>query len=203
MPLRIDYRYIESHVSAGASVLDLGCGDGTLLAELARRKRVHGMGVDIDAGAVERCVARGVPVYHGDMLEAMGMFADGTFDCVILSQTLQQTLRPGEVIEQMLRVGRKAIISFPNLGHWQARLQMLLRGRSPVTRALPYQWHDTPNLRALTVRDFLDFCRERDLQIVDRVYFSAGYRRVPAVLANWLAATAVFVLQRRGAAPES
>jgi len=130
------------------------------------------------------------------MLEGMGMFPDGAFDCVVLSQTLQQTIRPTKVIEEMLRVGGKAIISFPNFGHWRIRLQLLLRGRAPVTRTLPYQWYDTPNLRVLTIKDLRQFCAERGLRIVESTYFSPSYRRIPAFAANLLAAMAVFIIEK-------
>ena len=200
MPARIDYDYIETHVPQGACVLDLGCGDGALLLELSRRKGCDVLGVEIDEQAVGKCITRGLPVYHGDMLEAMGMFADGHFDCVVLSQTLQQVLDPVRVMEEMLRVGRKAIVSFPNFGHWRWRLQLLLKGRAPLTPALPCQWYDTPNIRVLTVRDFARFCREHGLRVVDHIFFSLSFRRVPALAANLLAASAVFVLERPSAA---
>ena len=110
MPIRIDYEYIEAHIPDGARVLDLGCGDGTLLEHLIKAKRAGGSGIEIDERAVQQCISRNVPVYHGDMLEGMAMMADDSFDCVVLSQTLQQTLKPARVVEEMLRVGRKAII---------------------------------------------------------------------------------------------
>jgi len=196
MPARIDYEYIAAHVPEGAKVLDLGCGDGTLLEFLIQRKHVDGRGVDIDEAAVRQCVSKGIPVYHGDMLEGMAMFADGTFDCTILSQTLQQTLQPERVLEQMLRVSRKAIVSFPNWGHWRVRLQLLLKGRVPVTPWLPYQWYETPNVRQLTIKDFLRFSADRNLHIADCTYFLPSYKRIPALGANLLASTAVFVIER-------
>ncbi len=197
MPLRIDYEYIETHVPHGARVLDLGCGDGALLEHLIAQKAVDGCGIDMDESAVRECISRGVPVYHGDMLEGMSMFADGSFDCVILSQTLQQAMEPERVMEEMLRVGREAIISFPNFGHWAIRLQLLLKGRAPITRTLPHQWYNTPNLRVLTVRDFVHFCREKNLRIVDRIFFSTSYRKVPRLAANLLASVAIFFVENR------
>lgn len=199
MAVRIDYDYIEAHVPHGSRVLDLGCGDGTLLAELIARKGVAGCGVEIDEAAVQQCVGRGVPVYHGDMMDGMTMFADGAFDCVLLSQTLQQSIDPEALLNEMLRVGAKAIISFPNFGHWKIRLQLLCRGRAPVTRTLPYQWYDTPNLRVLTVKDFRRFVSDRDLRVVDRAFFSPTYRKVPPFAANLLAASAVYIVEKRTA----
>jgi len=201
MPIRIDYEYIEEHVPRGARVLDLGCGDGSLLEQLVREKDADARGIDIDTEAVQACISRGVPVYHGDMLEGMAMFADGTFDCVILSQTLQQALAPAAVIDEMMRVGRRAIISFPNFGHWQLRLQLLLRGRMPVTRVLPHKWHSTPNVHLLTIRDFVRLCSEKGLRIVDRMHFSPSLRKLPTFGANLLASLAIFVVEKAGGQP--
>jgi methionine biosynthesis protein MetW len=162
---------------------------------LISEKGCRGCGIDIDLEEVRKCISRGVPVYHGDMLEGMAMFEDGRFDCVILSQTLQQTVRPDRVAREMLRVGRRAIISFPNFGHWQVRLQLLLGGRMPVTRVLPHRWDDTPNIHLLTIKDFLDLCREQKLHVVDRLYLTPTYRRMPGLLANLLASMAIFVIE--------
>lgn len=197
MPVRLDYRMIEEHVEPGAQVLDLGCGDGTLLEQLITERGVKASGIDLDLQQVQKCIARGVPVYHGDMLEGMAMFEDGRFDCVILSQTLQQTLEPHRVVQEMLRVGRRAIISFPNFGHWRVRLQLLLGGRMPVTDVLPYKWHDTPNIRLLTIKDFLDLCKEQNLRVIEKIFVTAKYRRLPALFANVLASMAIFVVEAR------
>ncbi len=196
MPVRLDYRMIEDYVEPGARVLDLGCGDGALLQDLIQGMGVEGCGIDTDLQQVQRCIARGVPVYHGDILEGMAMFEDGRFDCVVLSQTLQQTLKPYLVVREMLRVGRRAIISFPNFGHWKVRLQLLLCGRMPVTRVLPYKWHDTPNIHLLTVRDFLHVCRELNLKVIDRIFLTSRYRRLPGLSANLLASMAIFIVEK-------
>ncbi len=197
MPVRLDYKLIEQYVGPGARVLDLGCGDGALLEELFRGKDVEGVGVDNDPEEVQRCIARGVPVYHGDMLEALDMFADHSFDCVILSQTLQQARDPERVLQEMMRVGRRGIISFPNFGHWRVRLQLLFGGKAPRTRVLPYTWYNTPNIRVLAVKDFIDFCRGEGVTIVDRLFLTPDYGRVPRFLANLLASMAIFVVEKR------
>jgi methionine biosynthesis protein MetW len=198
MPIRLDYKLIEQHVEPGSKVLDLGCGDGALLAELIRQKGCTGLGIDSDLQQVQKCISRGTPVYHGDMLEGMEMFEDRRFDCVILSQTLQQAVYPERVLREMLRVGRRAIISFPNFGHWRVRLGLLFRGRMPVTRVLPYAWYDTPNIHLMTIKDFCDLCRERSLHVIDRICLTPGYRRVPCLLANLVASTAIFVVEAGG-----
>jgi len=145
---------------------------------------------------VQRCIARGVPVYHGDMLEALDMFADQSFDCVILSQTLQQARNPRHVVEEMMRVGRRGIISFPNFANWRVRLQLLLAGRAPRTRMLPYTWHDTPNIRVLAIKDFEAFCREEGLAVVDRLFLTSEDSRRSAFMANLLASMAIFVVEK-------
>ncbi len=196
MALRLDYEYIETHVPAGTRVLDLGCGDGKLLDALIHEKKVEGRGIEIDEKSVRRCIERGVPVYHGDMQEGMQMFRDGAFDCVILSQTLQQSLHPADVMHEMLRIGRRAIVSFPNFGHWSVRLKLLCAGKAPVTPMLPYSWYNTPNVRLLTVRDFTSFCSEQGLKIVGRRFFSRRFIPVPVIGANFFASMAIFILEK-------
>ena len=188
---RLDYELIESLVPAGARVLDLGCGDGALLAQLCEHKGCEGRGIEIDEPAVLACIRRGVAVYHGDMLEGMGFYGDGAFDVVILSQTLQQTADPLRVMREMLRVGETAIISFPNFGHWRVRLQLLLTGRMPRTGLLPYTWHDTPNVHLCTVTDFRRLCDEQGLERLREVFLAQPARQIGAWEANWRAGLAI------------
>ena len=194
--IRPDYGLIESLVPRCAKVLDLGCGDGSLLAQLKANKGCDGRGIEIDERAVLECVTRGVPVYHGDMVEGMDSYRDRTFDVVILSQTLQQTSDPRHVIHEMLRVGGRAIISFPNFGHWHTRLQLLLTGRMPQNRLLPYTWYETPNVHLCTVKDFLELCSAERLCRVEEIYLTPGYRRVSPSLANLWAGLAIFEIER-------
>jgi methionine biosynthesis protein MetW len=188
---RLDYELIESLVPVGARVLDLGCGDGTLLAQLREHKGCEGRGIEIDEQAVLACIQRGVAVYHGDMLEGMGFYGGGAFDVVILSQTLQQTVDPLRVMREMLRVGETAIISFPNFGHWRVRLQLLFSGRMPKTCLLPYAWHATPNVHLCTVTDFRRLCDEQGLERVREIFLAPPARQIGARGANWRAGLAI------------
>lgn len=193
---RLDYELIQALVPPRSRVLDLGCGDGLLLAELAANKGCVGRGIDISEQAALACIKRGVAVYHGDMIEGMAAYSDGTFDLVILSQTLQQTADPVCVIQEMLRVGRTAIISFPNFGHWPVRLQLLLTGRMPLNGLLPYTWHSTPNVHLCTVRDFRILCQEQNLRVLNEIFLVPPSRRIGPWLANWRAGLAIFQLTR-------
>ena len=176
--LRLDYELIESLVPDGAKVLDLGCGDGQLLSDLIEHKRCVGRGIEIDETAVLECVRRGVPVYHGDMLEGMSFYRDGEFDVTILSQTLQQVMKP------------------PNFGHWSARLGLLWTGRMPRTALLPYHWFNTPNVHLCTIKDFRAFCNRMSLARVREIFLTPGQRRIGPWLANWRAGLAIFQVQR-------
>jgi len=167
---RIDYKLIEDLVPEGATVLDLACGDGELLAELIQEKHVRGSGVDIAQAAVEACVGKGLSVFHGDLDEGLADFEDGSHDVVILSLSLQQLRRPRLIVREMVRVGRLAIVSFPNFAHWAVRAQLFFLGRMPVSREIPYQWWDTPNIHLCTIRDFRKLCREEGLCIENELY---------------------------------
>jgi methionine biosynthesis protein MetW len=193
----LDYALIEDLVPEGSRVLDLGCGDGQLLAELEANKGCHIRGIEINGQAVLACVARGVPVYHGDMLEGMAYYGDGVFDVVVLSQTLQQTADPVQVISDMLRVGETAIISFPNFGYWRVRMQLLLSGRMPVTSMLPYSWYDTPNVHLCAVTDFRRLCEERKLERLREIFLVPPSRLIGPIGANWRAGLAIFQLRRQ------
>ena len=168
-----DHLFIVDAVPQGARVLDLGCGAGELLKVLAEQKGVRGTGIEIEEERVYEAAAHGVTVHHGDFNEGLSYYPTGSFDYVVLSQTLQQAHETLEVLKEALRVGRYVVASFPNFGHWKPRLQLLFTGRVPVTKALPYQWYDTPNVRSLTIKDFKDFAREHDIRIVRSFYMGA------------------------------
>ena len=152
-------RWSADFIAAGSRVLDVGCGDGELLELLQRDKDVDGRGVEISQRGVNECVSRGLSVIQGDADSDLVFYPDKGFDFVILSQTLQATRNPRAVLEDLLRIGNRAIVSFPNFGHWSVRLSLLLRGRMPVTKDLPYSWYDTPNIHFCTIRDFVDAVR--------------------------------------------
>ena len=191
---RGDYALISEMVPAGARVLDLGCGDGALLAWLKDNKQVTARGVEIQRTLVQAAVARGVTVYQGDIEASLADYPDGAFDFVILSQTLQETRRPLAVMEQMLRVGRHAIVAFPNFGHWRVRLAHLTSGRAPRTPLFPHKWHESPNIHFLTVLDFEEFARDQRW-LVEKKRFLAGHTQVNR-LANLLAEIAVYLIRR-------
>lgn len=191
---RRDYAIIGEIVEPGAQVLDLGCGEGELLEWLAANKGVKARGVEKSGARVQRAIARGVSVYQGDIDGGLADYPDQAFDYVILSQTLQETLYPRKVLREMLRVGKRAIVAFPNFGHWRVRLSMLTSGRAPRTGLFPYAWYDSPNIHFLTVVDFEELAALEQLQ-VERRYFLAGPRRV-TLFPNLLAEVAVFLVTR-------
>lgn len=196
VPTRVDLEAVAELVSEGARVLDLGCGDGTLLRLLVDRKRVVARGVEISDEGVRQCVGKGLSVHHADLDEGLGDYPDGSFDYVILSQTLQTVHKPDLVLDEMLRVGRVGIVSFPNFGYWRVRSQLLVTGRMPKNDYLPYEWYDTPNIHLLTVSDFHFFCADHGIRIAKAVYLDDG-RRI-RLLPNLRAKIAIFVIHRAG-----
>jgi methionine biosynthesis protein MetW len=191
---RSDYAIIGEIVEPGAKVLDLGCGDGELLQWLAANKGVEARGVEISSEKVRRAIARGVTVSQGDIDQGLEDYPSQAFDYVILSQTLQETRRPRQVLTEMLRVGRAAIVAFPNFGHWRMRLSMLVSGRAPRTKLFPHAWYDSPNIHFLTIHDFQDLAARDGLK-VERRFFLSGHKRV-AALPNLLAEVAVFLVRK-------
>lgn len=166
--LRSDLRVIATWIKPKSHVLDLGCGKGELLAFLAREKQVTGYGVEIDIEQIIECVRAGVPAIQGDLETGLGEFGDDSFDCVILSQTIQSMQQIECLLKEMLRVGREAIVSFPNFAYWQNRLQVLLKGHMPVSETIPYAWHNTPNIHLCTLGDFERLCEQLNIKIFER-----------------------------------
>jgi methionine biosynthesis protein MetW len=206
---RVDLLLVANMVTPGARVLDVGCGDGELLHILGEHRGVDGRGIELSREGVNECVAKGLAVIQGDADTDLIDYPDDAFDYVILSQTLQATRQPRFVLEQMLRIGRHAVVSFPNFGHWRLRLQLLLRGRMPSTENLPYSWYDTPNIHFCTIKDFRELCRVVGARMERAVAVNAWGRplrlNAPWWFWNMLGEQAVFLLTRKepGAPPRS
>ncbi len=192
--LRPDLAIIASNVAPGSRVLDVGCGDGSLLSAL-REKGCDARGMELNPHNVAECVARGLSVIQGDADKDLAFYPDKSFDYAILSQTLQTTMRPDRVLEDLLRIGRKAVVSFPNFAHWRVRLSLLWGGRMPVTRLLPVEWYETPNIHHLTIDDFRAYVAERGIR-VEQAWFLKGDRLTSAAAANFRAEHAVFLISR-------
>jgi methionine biosynthesis protein MetW len=193
--LRPDLAVIADHVAPGSRVLDIGCGDGELLAVLRDAHRCNPHGMEIDPDNVAECVAKGLAVIQGDADKDLVFYPDDSFDYAILSQTLQTTKRPDLVLGELLRVGRRAFVSFPNFAHWRVRLSLLWSGRMPVTRLLPVAWYETPNIHHLTIADFRALMDERGIT-VEQAWFLSGDRQTSTAAANFRAEHAVFLLSR-------
>jgi methionine biosynthesis protein MetW len=191
---RSDYAIIGELIDPNTRVLDLGCGEGELLAWLATNKDVDARGVEISGPKAQQAIARGVSVFHSDLEEALADLPDQAFDYVILSQTLQETRAPLKVLEDMLRVGRRAIVAFPNFGHWRVRLAHLLTGRAPKTKLFPHDWYDSPNIHFLTVHDFEDMAATQNWTVERRIFLQ-GSRKVN-MLPNLMAEVAVFLVRK-------
>ena len=166
---RVDYELIASLIEPGSKVLDVGCGDGELLTKLTADHKIEGKGVEVDQDLVMGCIGRGIAILQRDIERGLGSYGDKSFDYVILSQTVQTIKDPERVFKELLRVGRKVIVSFPNFAHWRCRLQLLLTGRAPVTRQLPFRWYNTPNIHCLSLRDFEELCAKLGVTIERRI----------------------------------
>jgi methionine biosynthesis protein MetW len=190
---RPDFAAIAAWIPQGASVLDLGCGDGSLLRYLKDTRKVRGYGVEISDANIVACIRDGVNVIQGDLESGLSGFESNAFDFVLLSQTLQATRHTEPLVQEMLRVGREGIVSFPNFGYWRNRLNVL-RGNMPVSKELPYQWYDTPNVHLCTLQDFEEFCRGHRVSVLERRVMT-GNSEVQ-VLPNLFGSTAVYRFQR-------
>jgi len=190
--LPLEYKAILEWVKRGASVLDLGCGDGELLALLVHEKSVKAQGIEIDEQGIYQCVARGLSVFHEDIDHGLSDYSDQSFDYVILNQSFQQVKNPDIVLAEALRVGREVIVGFPNFAHYLARFQIFFKGKTPVTPSLPYAWHDTPSLHFLSISDFIEYCHKRNIKI--RKSFYIGKNRRTVIFPNLFALTGVFLI---------
>lgn len=191
---------IASLITPGSRVLDIGCGEGTLLHWLREHRQVDGRGIEIDQERVQRALTLGIPVIQGDVDSDLAHYPDQSYDFVVLSQTLQTMRDPRQVLSELVRIGRQAIVSVPNFGHWRNRLHLLLLGRMPVTKTLAYAWYDTPNIHFCTLIDFVELAKNLAITVEERIMVDAWGQKTrfdsPALRANLLAEQGVFLLRR-------
>jgi methionine biosynthesis protein MetW len=193
----IAYDLIIEEVAQGSKVLDLGCGDGTLLQKLRKEKQAAPYGVEISEDGVWHCVEKGLYCYQGDIDEGLADYKDNSFDYVILNQTLQITKRPSYVLNEIMRISKNAIVSFPNFGYYKTRLQLLVKGIMPKNMLLPYEWYETPNIHLLTIQDFQNFCEKHEYPVKKEIHFSlasSGRSRIIRTFPNIIAQYGFFVL---------
>ena len=198
--MRADLEIIADLVNPDARVLDLGCGEGELLAHLKRNKAVNGYGLEIDPGNITTCIRRGVNVIEQDLDEGLDNFADDSFDMVVMTETLQSVKAPVQMLKDMLRIGRECIVTFPNFGHWRCRLYLSTTGRMPVAKHLPHSWFDTPNIHLCTFLDFEQLCRTEGFNIIERFVVDAEYANRPLMnrFPNFFGTFAFYRLGRPG-----
>ncbi len=191
-----EYKFIVNNIEKGSRVLDLGCGNGDLLAILKKERNIiQSQGIEINEKAIYECVAKGVSVFHGDLDTGLDDYADNSFDYVILNQTFQQVKKPDIVLQEALRIGRKAIVGFPNFANITARLQLAIRGRAPITKSLPYEWFNTPNIHFLSIADFWDYCKKRDIT-VEKTFYLAKAKPVK-YLPNLFSLLGIFIISNK------
>ncbi len=196
--MRFDLRVIASWIEPGAKMICLGCGDGDLLYFLKKNKQIIGTGIDNNEAKVARCIERGLSVLQGDINEELSDYPDGAFDYVVLSQTLQQIYEPSTLLQAMLRIGKKGIVSFPNFSHWRIRLQLLFTGCAPVSHELPFDWYDTPNIRVITIKDFRKYSKKVGFKILKEVAINSNGRNkqenITRFLPSLLATYGIFMI---------
>jgi methionine biosynthesis protein MetW len=191
-----EYRFIIDNIETGSRVLDLGCGNGDLLAILKKERNItQSQGIEINEKAIYECVAKGVSVFHGDIDSGLADYADDSFDYVILNQTFQQVKKPDAVLQEALRLGKKVIVGFPNFANITARFHLAIRGRAPITKSLPYEWFNTPNIHFLSVADFWDYCKKRDI-LVEKVFY-LGKGGPVKFMPNVFCLLGVFIISKR------
>lgn len=193
--VRLDHRAIVEIIPSGASVLDLGCGNGDLLYMLIKEKQARGQGIEIDEQAIYKCVAKGLNVFHDDIDAGLSDYEDASFDYVIFNQSLQQVQHLESVLNDALRVGKKVVAGFPNFAYYRARLQLFFLGKAPVTPSLPFLWYDSPNLHFLSISDFQDYCWTKNLTIEQSIYL--GKKKPVTIFPNILANIGIFLISKQ------
>lgn len=194
--MRIDLNEIQHWIPQHSRILDLGCGDGTLLKYLIDSKQVQGYGLEIDPEQINVCIDKGLNVIEQNLDRGLGNFTDKSFDTVLMTQALQTLHFPHLVLDEMLRVGKECIVTFPNFGHWKARFQLFTRGRMPVSDLLPYEWYDTPNIHFCTFKDFEVLCRERQIKVIHRQVVNESQSQLKDVMPNLFGETAIYHLSK-------
>ncbi len=197
--LRVDLDILQQWIAPGSRVLDLGCGDGTLLQSLRQRHHIEGYGLEIDPEQITACIARGVNVIETDIDQGLSHFGNDSFDTVVMTYSLQTLKRPDRTLEEMLRIGKECVVTFPNFANIHSRLYMTLHGRMPVTRQLSWEWYDTPNIHFCTVRDFEILCDEKRIRILDRLVVSeqSPGRQLKGIWPNLFGETAIYHLSKQ------
>lgn len=198
--LRLGYSIITDLIEQGAKVLDLGCGNGNLLSNLIEEKEVNGLGIEINQDSVISAMEKGLSVIQGDIDEGLKGFDDKSYDWIILNQTLQSTEKPDYVIDEMLRVGKQVVVSFPNFAYWKVRFYLFFFGKMPKSKTLPYEWYDTPNIHLLTVNDFFEFCKKRGVNILKFIYITNAEIKKAWIMqkfSNFFAEEVIFVITKR------
>ena len=198
--MKQEFKIIADLVEKSTRVLDVGCGDGTLMEFLKNNKKIDIRGIEISKNNVQQCIGKGLTVIEGDAEKDLSQFPDRSFDYVILSQTLQAFLNPEKVISELLRVGKKAIVTIPNFGYWKVRLHLLVKGTMPVTRTLPDEWYNTPNLHMCTIQDFFNFCKNREINLYDSIALqnlkSSKITNTNLTLKNLTAVLGIFLIEK-------
>ena len=198
--MKQEFKIIADLIEKSTRVLDVGCGDGTLMEFLKNNKKIDIRGIEISKNNVQQCIGKGLTVIEGDAEKDLSQFPDSSFDFVILSQTLQAFLNPEKVISELLRVGKKAIVTIPNFGYWKVRLHLLVKGTMPITRTLPDEWYNTPNLHMCTIQDFFNFCKKREINLYNSIALqnlkSSKITNTNLALKNLTAVLGIFLIER-------
>jgi len=198
--MKTEFKIIADLIKPNTRVLDVGCGDGTLMEFLKNNKEIDIRGIEISKNNVQQCIGKGLTVIEGDAEKDLSQFPEGSFDFVILSQTLQAFLNPEKVISELLRVGKKAIVTIPNFGYWKVRLHLLIKGTMPVTRTLPDEWYNTPNLHMCTIKDFFSFCESRKINLYKSIALqnlkSSKITNTNLTLKNLTAVLGIFLIEK-------